>query len=350
MRPLLLAVLVLGVVVVDGCGMEASDMSMRTRGSVGVPDDHSLQVVTDQWVCPNLIAASGRPFSAKEVMRGADPGDQYGVFGSAFGPFVPCNTVVPAGKGNCPNTACNQPYRTPGNEGDEPLAFPRFVSPFNGETIDPVALKVVGGEDVKMPDRLSYNYDPKAKRYYEASPDDVVTVITWYEEAVSPKGTPFDPTNNGVKESNGEAVVDLAESIEGVCWRCGGTGGVQEVGGTSIPSNLPNPKNGEADRDDILSRHFPIHGVDWIHCPECAGTGFTEYQAGLPPTYRAWARGQKGFQTVPDAERKWQYPRDESEAAPAGGEGGGETGGGETGGGETGGGETGGGETGGDGK
>lgn len=327
MRPFLLAVLVLGVVVVDGCGMEAVDMSMRTRGSVGVPDDHSLQVVADQFVCPNLIAANGRPFSAKDVTRGDLEG--------AYGPFVPCNTVVPAGKGTCPNTNCNQPYRTPGNEGDEPLAFPRFASPFNGETVDPVALKVVGGEDVKLPDRLAYNYDPKAKRYYEASPSDVVTVLTWYEEAVSPKGVAFDPTNNGV--ANGE-VVDLAESIEGVCWRCGGTGGVQEVGGTSIPSNLPNPRNGEADRDDILSRHFPIHGVDWIHCPECAGTGFTEYQAGLPPTYRAWARGQKGFQTVPDAERKWQYPRDESESAPSGETG--ETPGGETGGETGGGGET----------
>ncbi len=324
MRPILLAVLVLGVVVVDGCGMEASDMSMRTRGSVGVPNDHALQV-TEEFVCPNLLAANGRPFSAKDITRGDLEG--------AFGPFVPCNTVVPAGKGNCPNTNCNQKYRTPGNEGDEPLAYPRFASPFDGETIDPVALKVAGGEDVKSPDRLAYNYDPKKKKYFEAAPGDVVTVLTWYEEAVSPKGTPFDPTNNGVKESNGEAVVDLHESIEGVCWHCGGTGGVQEVGGTSIPTNLPNPKNGQSEMEDVLARHFPIYGVDWISCPDCNGTGFTEYQAGLPLTYRAWARGQKGFQTVPDAERKWQYPKDESEAAPA------ESGGGETppesGGGET---------------
>jgi hypothetical protein len=327
MRPYLLAVLVLGVVVVDGCGMEASDMSMRTRGSVGVPDDMAVQVVPDQFVCPNLIAANGRAFSAKDVTRGDLEG--------AFGPFVPCNTVVPAGKGTCPNSNCNAPYRTPGNEGDEPLAFPRFASPFSGDTVDPVALKVVGGEDVKNPDRLGYNYDPKRKRFFEMAPGDAVTVISWPEEAVSPKGVPFDPTNNGVAGT--DQVVDLHESLEGVCWRCGGTGGVQEVGGDSIPKGLPNPKNGESDRDDVLSRHFPIYGVDWIHCPECLGSGFTIYEGGLPLTYRAWARGQKGFQTVPDSDRKWQYPKDESEAAPAeGGEGGGEAppsdggGGGET--------------------
>jgi hypothetical protein len=296
MRPFLLAVLVLGVVVVDGCGMEAADTTMRTRGSVGVPDDMAVKIVPDEWVCPNFVAANGRAFSAKDIARGDLEG--------AFGPFVPCGTTVPAGKGICPNTNCNQPYRTPGNPGDEPLALPRFCSPFTGENLDPVA-------DLPA-ERQGMNYDPKSQKFFETTPSDVVMVLNWHEEVVSPKGTPFDPTDNGVKEGSTDGVVRLLDSFEGVCWRCGGIGGVQEVGGAGIPSGLPDPKRGESERDDVLGRYFSIYGVDWVSCPECNGTGFCSYEGGLPPTYKAWAKQQDHFQAVPSSERKWQYPKEET--------------------------------------
>lgn len=280
----------LTLVVLAGCGMEAVDLTMRTRGSVGVPDDMAIKVSSEpEFVCPNVVAANGRPFSAKDVARGDLEG--------AFGPFVPCNTVVQAGKGTC--ATCNQPYRTPGNDGDEPLAFPRFTSPFSGETVDPVALKVMGGEDPRNPDRLAQNYDPKAKRYFEVVPGDVVTVIDFHEEVVSPKGTPFDPTDNGVRETGGDAVVHVVDGFEGVCWRCGGTAFVQETAG-----------NG--------TEFFAVFGVDTVKCPECDGDGFCTYEGGLPPTYRAWVKQGQAYQTVPD--RKWQHPKVEAGSAPPAGE------------------------------
>jgi len=97
-------------VLVAGCGMEASDTTIRTRGEVGVPDDGPvIEVLETEFVCPHLIPIDNREFKTADVKQGEVEG--------RHGPMVPCGERVPQGAGLCPN--CKNPYHT---DGAQPIA------------------------------------------------------------------------------------------------------------------------------------------------------------------------------------------------------------------------------------
>jgi hypothetical protein len=265
-----------------GCGMEAVDNTMRTRGEMGTPDTLVVRVSDSEFVCPHIVTINNRQFSAAEVQRGDVEG--------AFGPFVPCGTIVPAGVGECPS--CHGKYRTSGPPDEEhPLALPKIMSPFGDDPIDMVAIQVKGNTDPKVPDRLAPNMDPVTKRYYEMAPADVATTVGPIEEVLSPTGVAFDPTSPSYKAGADAKVGRVLSSIEGPCWRCGGTGDCLDCGDSGAGAGKVG-----------------VYGATptdcWAcggegRCPECGGTGFAAYEGGLPQSFAMTRGGKDNLEDLP---------------------------------------------------
>jgi hypothetical protein len=295
--------LTIAVFLLAGCGMEASDTQMRTRGDMGVPEDLTYKAVPGEFVCPHPVSLSGRPFSPKEVQRGEMTEGQM-----PFGPFVPCGTAVPAGSGTCPS--CGGQYRTDAGDENVPLAQPKFVGPFSSDPIDPVAMQVKGSADPKSPDRYFFNQDPKTKKYFETTPADVLTTVAIHEEVVSPTGVPFDPSMNSyVDKAKGEQVVRNVAAIEGVCWRCGGLGICPECSGAAT-GNLGLFGQAPSDCWFCFGRDAAGKDQSTGRCPDCAGSGFTTYSGGLPPGFKIGVKAGNQFNPLPSDKREWKFPEE----------------------------------------
>lgn len=287
-----------GLLLVTGCGLEAVDYQMRTRGDVGVPHERALQVAEVEFLCPHSVPINERAFSAKDVERGEVDG--------VFGPYVPCGTVVEAGTGTCPK--CSQPYRTPGEraDGDDPppLATWKMSCPVCQEALDPVALNV-RGDDPLLPTRNALNQCTKCKTYLDTVPGDVLSAIAVHEEVVCPScNKPIDPSLNACTTQTCRlgGVVRNVDSFEGPCWRCGGLGICPECHGSGTGT---------------LSTYGPNTNINcWScdtagRCQDCEGSGFTTYTGGLPQKF-ATTKFQGGVATpLESKDRKWQHPTDE---------------------------------------
>ncbi|MBX3469988.1 MAG: hypothetical protein KF878_24185 [Planctomycetes bacterium] len=281
----------LSSLVLLGCGLEAVDTQMRTRGDVGVPDERALQVIDVEFVCPHVVPINERAFNPKDVERGEVDG--------VFGPFVPCNTVVTPGAGTCPR--CSQRYRTPGERADEeaPVASVRMSCPRCHETVDPGAVQV-RGQDPRQPNRLAMNQCPKCALYFEMAPADVLSVVGVHEEVVCPSCVkPIDPTLNACTTSSCRlgGVVRNVDALEGPCWRCGGLVLCPEcqgagAGTAAVFGNTPSDcwACGTTGR-----------------CHECEGTGFSTYHGGLPPNFSLYRNVGGKQQPVESKQRNWQH-------------------------------------------
>lgn len=286
-----------GLLLLAGCGLEAVDTQMRTRGDVGVPDERALQVADVEFVCPHVVPINEREFNPKDVERGEVDG--------VFGPFVPCNTVVPAGSGDCPK--CSQPYRTPGQgaagEDAPPVATYRMSCPYCKETVDPGAVQVRGEDPRQLPGRQSMNSCPKCQRYYEVTPSDLLTTVGTIEEVVCPSCIkPIDPTLNACTTSSCRlgGVVRNVAAFEGPCWRCAGQGICPECQGSGAGT---------------LAVYGSTPADCWAcgqagRCQECEGSGFTAYHGGLPPKFAGHRTSQGSTTYLESAQRNWQHPAD----------------------------------------
>lgn len=291
-----------GLLLLAGCGMEAVDTQMRTRGEVGVPDERTLAVVQVEYVCPHLVPINQRPFSEQDVARGEVDG--------VFGPFVPCGTVLPEGATKCTGDGCGQPVKTPGQSGEAPVCTVKFACPYCKTQLDPGAVQV-RGKDPKVPHRFARNQctNDKCGRYFEAAPTDLLTTIGVHEEVVCPSCLkPFDPslnacTNAGCKLAG--ATVRLTETIEGPCWRCAGQAICPACSGSGAGT---------------LAVYGDTPTDCWScgqtgRCPDCDGSGFTTYVGGLPPKFSVHKGQGPNAQAVESSARGWQHTPDD--AAPA---------------------------------
>jgi hypothetical protein len=305
----LTATLLAGLALLAGCGMQAVDTQMRVRAEVGVPEEKALQVAEVEFVCPHVVPMNEREFNPQDVERG----DVDGV----FGPFVPCNTVVPAGTGVCPS--CHQKYRTPGEraDGDDPppLASWKLACPYCHEAIDPCYVQTKGG-DPHQPNRLALNQCPKCHKYYEVQPSDILTTLAGaVEETVCPACLkPIDPSLNACTNPSCRlgGVVRNVSDFEGPCWRCGGEGLCPECHGSGMGT---------------LSLYGSTPSECWAcggsgRCEECGGEGFTTYTGALPSTYSQFQVMRGEATALESGQRKWQFPTPADDApaegAPAG--------------------------------
>lgn len=288
------------LVLLAGCGLEAVDTRIQARSAAGIAL-HPLVVAEQQFVCPNQVSIGEQPFDAKTVASGEVE--------QQFGPFVPCNTVVPAGTGTCPN--CKQMYRTSGPapdfsvDGEEPLpvmALPKFECPHCKELVDPVAVLNRGSQQARLGDSAC----PKCNRYFTVVAADEALAVDVPEEAYCPGcKQPVDPTMN-VCSNNACKLGGMVRNIDrfdGVCWHCGGLGlcpncsgsgqGSQKIYGATPATCYVCEGNEEAPG----------------RCPDCGGTGFAVYEGSLPNDYTAWNKTPDGPQAVPYAQRKWKHER-----------------------------------------
>jgi hypothetical protein len=306
-----------GMLLVTGCGLEAVDYQMRTRGDIGVPDERALQVAEVEFVCPHNVPQRRRVAgvdvdpTVEKNEKAAKPKDvEIGEIEGLFGPYIPCGNVVEAGTGTC--SKCDQPYRTPGEraEGDDPapLATWKLSCPVCKEGFSPVALATVRMSDPAMPNRVALNQCPKCQTYLDTTPGDVLSAVAIHEEVVCPSCTkPIDPSLNACTTSTCRlgGVVRNVDNFEGPCWRCGGQGICPECHGSGTGT---------------LSIYGPNTNINcWSceaagRCHECDGSGFTIYTGGLPQKF-ATTKMAGGVATPQESkDRNWRHPED---AAPA---------------------------------
>lgn len=296
-----------GMLLVTGCGLEAVDYQIRTRGDIGVPEERALQVAQVEFVCPHSVPQRRRVAGVEVEEKAFNPKDvEHGEIDGLFGPYVPCRTVVEAGTGTCPK--CAQPYRTPGERADgedpPPLATWKLSCPVCQEALDPVAL-AVQGSDPAMPDRNALNQCTKCKTYLDTAPGDVLSAVAIHEEVVCPScNKPVDPSLNACANSACKlgGVVRNVDDFEGPCWRCGGQGICPECHGSG---------------SGTLSVYGPNTNINcWSceaagRCHECDGSGFTIYTGGLPQKF-ATTKFEGGVAMPQESnKRNWQHPSDE---------------------------------------
>lgn len=289
-------------ILLAGCGLEAVDTTMRARADVGTPEERTLQIADVEFVCPNIVTIDERDFDPKDIT-------ERGEVDGRFGPFVPCGATVEVGAGDC--SQCKQPYRTPGQSGEAPVATWKMTCPFCHVAVDPAAVST-RGSDPKEPVRFALNQctNQKCGRYYEVAPVDVLTAVSVAEEMVCPACLkPLDPTLNACATASCRlgGVVRNVDQFEGVCWRCAGHGICPECqgsGGGTLAVYGSTPTDcwacGTAGR-----------------CNECEGDGFTTYTGSLPTKFRSHTSGQDAA-PLESKDRNWQFPADQGPSEPSG--------------------------------
>lgn len=315
-----------------GCGLEYTDTRAQFRPTTD--HDRGVQVKPDEFVCPNMV-----------LLRPRTQNLDNGEVADAFGPYVPCNTVLPGPSGTCPNPACGQSYGQGSTEGqllskddvrreaDNAVRSKLLGRGADGKESVKVAVAPIPAVRCPYPDcgkvlsmgsgglereteknaTLGDNYcfHPNCKRYVSYVATDVITTVGTKEELLCPEcDSPVDPTLRicGNKSCKLRGTLLNTNPTEGPCWNCGAVGLCPNCEGSGLGSTGVFDTTGwgiDGIKDSSTPKKcYLCEGSG--SCPECE-EGFLLYEPSLPPDFHMHSGRGDSLKVVPASKRKWQH-------------------------------------------
>lgn len=343
-----------------GCGLEYTDTRARYRPTTDL--DHGIKVEPEKMVCPNMTLLREGGGDLTEVRRvDSEPLFVVAVdqVSDAFGPFIPCNTVLD-GSGACPK--CEQTSSTDAGEiklltaqdvrsdaqtavaariaGRKPPEMkasaqavpqvPAFTCPYDdcGKVISigSRALERETGKNATIGDSYCYH----CKRFVAFVAPDVNASVGHKEELICPNcSEAVDTSLNICRNTTCKLAGKLLNTnpSEGPCWSCGAVAHCPNCLGSGTGSGGPYDTTGwKATYPDIKETKTPdkcyyCEGTGL--CPECNGDGFILYEPSLPLDFKLHTGRGDTLKVITATKRKWEHPKPKKGNSDEGGDGGG---------------------------
>jgi len=341
-----------------GCGLEYTDTRARYRPTTDL--DHGVNVEPDKMVCPNMVLLREGKGDLTEVKRvDSEPLFVVAVdqVQDAFGPYVPCNTVL-SGSDTCPK--CEQTVskgaaevtlltkedvqsqarqavaariagRAPPEKKASSVAVPTIPAvtcPYEdcGKVISvgSGSLESETGKNATLGDSYCYH----CKRYVSFVAQDVSASVHHKEELLCPScSKAVDSTLSICRNKSCKLHGKLLNTnpTDGPCWSCGATAHCPNCLGSGTGSSSYDTTGWSDTYPSIKASKTPdkcYYCEGSGLCPECEGDGFLLYEPSVPQDFQLHTGRGDNLKVVPATKRKWEHPKPKGGAGDGGDEGG----------------------------